>query len=244
MTEAKGPIFATGFQAITKGGYPVLLLPDVNNDAPQREGKPPVYHWLPNTVRLARKENGDYKFSFLHFVGVRDEEPHVGTTGTEEVAGALVGFATTSTPPRGVLEEVKEEQKARFRGSNDHFWGGRSGVEPDLRPAPIVSDTMSITNLAPGSDGAVPVIDQSGGGGASGDSPGGAPMPPTRNRALVKFSWHFGDQAQPRYWMVYTGAPPARRSSSTKTGCWSRAASLPRARIGSAPGRMAAATAR
>ena len=61
MTEAKGPIFAAGFQAITKGGYPVLLLPDVNNDALQREGKPPVYHWLPNTVRLAQKENGDYK---------------------------------------------------------------------------------------------------------------------------------------------------------------------------------------
>ena len=181
MTEAKGPIFAAGFQAIPKGGYPVLLLPDVNNDALQREGKPPVYHWLPNTIRLARKENGDYKFSFLHFVGVRDEETHVGATGTEEVAGALVGFATTSTPPPGVLEEVKEELKARFRGSNDHFWGWRSGVEPDLRPAPIVSDTMSITDLAPGSDGAVPVIDQPGGGGAS----GGAPMPPTRNRALA-----------------------------------------------------------
>lgn len=179
MTEAKGPIFAAGFQAIPKGGYPVLLLPDVNNDALQREGKPPVYHWLPNTVRLAQKENGDYKFSFLHFVGVRDEEPHVGTTGTEEVAGALVGFATTSTPPPGVLEKVKEELKARFRGSNDHFWGWRSGVEPDLRPAPIVSNTMSITDLAPGSDGAVPVIDPPGGGGASGDSPGGAPMPPT-----------------------------------------------------------------
>lgn len=28
------------------------------------------------------------------------------------------------------------------------------------------------------------------------------------DRVPVKFSWHFGDQAQPRYWMVYTGDPP------------------------------------
>lgn len=30
------------------------------------------------------------------------------------------------------------------------------------------------------------------------------------DRVPVKFSWHFGDQAQPRYWMVYTGDPPLR----------------------------------
>lgn len=54
----------------------------------------------PTPSASPRKENGNYKFSFLHFVGVRDEEPPVGTTGTEEVAGVLVGFFTTSTPPR------------------------------------------------------------------------------------------------------------------------------------------------
>lgn len=239
MTEAKGPIFAAGFQSITKGGYPVLLLPDVNNDALQREGKPPVDHWLPNTVRLARKENGDYKFSFLHFVGVRDEETHVGTTGTEEVAGALVGFSTTSTPPPGVLEEVKEEQKALFRGSNDHFWGWRSEVEPDLRPAPIVSNTMSITDLAPGSDGAVPVIDQPGGGGASGPV-----APRCRRPATGRSSSSRGISATrpiPATGWSIPATPPTRRSSSTRCGCWSRAASLPRARNGSAPGRMAVA---
>ena len=109
MTEAIGPSFAAGFQAITKNGYPILFLPDANNDALQREGKPPVYHWIPNTVRLAQKENGDYKFSFLHFVGVRSESTTVGAVGTEEVAGALVGFSTTSAPPAAALQEACDE---------------------------------------------------------------------------------------------------------------------------------------
>src|SRR4029079_3989192 len=86
-TDAKGPIFAAGTEVITKDGYDILFLPDVNNEALQREGKPPVYHWVPNTVRLAQKANGDYKFSFVHFVGVRSQGTTVGATGTEEVAG-------------------------------------------------------------------------------------------------------------------------------------------------------------
>lgn len=121
MTEAKGPIFAAGFQAIPKGGYPLLLLPDVNNDALQREGKSPVYHWLPNTVRLAQKENGDYKFSFLHFVGVRDEETHVGTTCTEEVAGALAVRATTLRTRSAPMPRTFPAKRAT-RGSRMDAW--------------------------------------------------------------------------------------------------------------------------
>jgi len=53
----------------------------------------------PNGARPAQKDNGDFKFSFLHFVGVRTEDSNVGATGAEEVAGALVGFSTSSPPP-------------------------------------------------------------------------------------------------------------------------------------------------
>ena len=186
MTEAIGPIFAAGFQTVTKSGYPILFLPDANNDALQREGKPPVYHWLPNAVRLAQKDNGDYKFSFLHFVGVRNEQTNVGATGTEEVAGALAGFSTTSSPPPAVLQAASDELINRFRGSGDYYWGWRSPATPMIRPAPIVSNTMSITSLSPLADGSMP---------STGTQPattpvaaGGTPTPPSStppSRALA-----------------------------------------------------------
>jgi hypothetical protein len=182
MTEAIGPIFAAGFQTVTKAGYPLLFLPDANNDALQREGKPPVYHWLPNTVRLAQKENGDYKFSFLHFVGVRNENTNVGVTGTQEVAGALIGFSTTSSPPPAVLQEACDELINRFRGSDDYYWGWRSPATPMFRPAPIVANTMSITPIAPLPDGSMPTTtpDPGAGGGAPA---GGPPSRANANRA-------------------------------------------------------------
>ncbi len=121
MMEAIGPIFAAGFQTVTKSGYPILFLPDANNDALQREGKSPVYHWLPNAVRLAQKDNGDFKFSFLHFVGVRNEDTNVGATGTQEVAGALAGFSTTSSPPASVLQQASDDLINQFRGSDDYY---------------------------------------------------------------------------------------------------------------------------
>ncbi len=158
MTDGIGPSFAAGFQAVTKSGYPLLFLPDANNDALQREGKGPIYHWLPNSVRLAQKENGDYKFSFVHFVGVRNQDSNVGVQGTEEVSGALCGFSTTSSPPPAVLQEATDELINRFRGSDDYFWGWRSPATPQVRPAPIVSNTMSITSLSPQSDGSMPSV--------------------------------------------------------------------------------------
>lgn len=178
MTEAIGPMFAAGFQTVTKEGYPLLFLPDANNDALQREGKPPVYHWLPNSVRLARKDNGDYKFSFLQFVGVQDEDTNVGVGGTQEVAGALCGFSTTSSPPPEVLKEAADELINRFRGSDDYYWGWRSPATPMIRPAPIVSNTMSITSLSPNGDGSMPSV-ASGSGGTAPSNGGGAP--PTRS---------------------------------------------------------------
>jgi hypothetical protein len=54
MSDAVGPIFAGGFQSIKAGQYELLYLPDLHNDLLQREGKAPVYYWMPGYVRLAR----------------------------------------------------------------------------------------------------------------------------------------------------------------------------------------------
>ena len=97
-----GPIYAAGDEIITNSGYTIAYLPDLHNDELQRAGKPPVYYWLPKTVRLARRNGdaGDYKFRMLHFVGIRGEDTHVGVEGHQEVSGGLWAFP----PPRPLRE--------------------------------------------------------------------------------------------------------------------------------------------
>jgi hypothetical protein len=170
MTEAKGPIFAAGFQHVTNSGYEILYLPDIMNEQLQREGKPPVYWWLPNEVRLSQREDGDFKFNFIHFVGIRSGTTTVGVAPgeTEEVAGGLLGFSTTSAPPGSVLQGSEEDLLNRFRGSDDKYWGWRTSAAPMFRPAPIVSNTTSVTNLSPNGDGTVPAPAAGGNGVPSG----------------------------------------------------------------------------
>ena len=55
-TTAMGPTMAGGMQPIVKDGYELLYLPDVNNDELQKEGQSPVFYWVPNQVRIARKD--------------------------------------------------------------------------------------------------------------------------------------------------------------------------------------------
>jgi hypothetical protein len=191
MAEAVGPIFAAGFQQVTKSGYELLYLPDLHNDDLQKEGKAPVYWWLPNEVRLARRDGdqGDYKFSFVHFYG----KPGGGgidpgpADAENEVAGGLIAFSTTSSPPSNVLQEANDELLARFKGSDDKYWGWRTPVAPEFRPAPIVSNQTSVTNLSPNSDGTVPApapgspTPPAAAGGAGGAPAGGPPGTPNRN---------------------------------------------------------------
>ena len=158
MATPVGPLFAAGTTEITKSGYKISFLPDAHNDELQRAGQPPVYYWLPNEVRLAQKDNGDYRFSMIHFVGVRSAGTTVGATGTEEVAGGVLTFATTASPPGAVLQEAQNELLNKLRGNSDRFWGLRTNIAPMFRFAPIVSNTTSVSNLGGmGQDGGTPV---------------------------------------------------------------------------------------
>ena len=175
--SAAGPIYAAGFVPFSDSGWEILFLPDIHNDELQRAGKPPVYHWLPNTVRLAQRENGDYKFSFIHFEGVRGHDTHVGVSDPDnEVTGGLLSFSTTASPPTKVLDNVQEQLLNAFRGKDDKYWGWRTSIAPQFRPAPIVSNKTVITNLSPNSDGSLPTAPPAGGAGgpgANGGGPGG-----------------------------------------------------------------------
>ena len=177
MADAVGPVFTGGFEEFVVTGdageqYTILYLPDRNNDLLQREGKAPVYYWVPGTVRLARfGDTGDFKFRHIHFVGVLNENVHVGVEGQAEVVGGLLSFTTTSRYPTSVLQQAEQQLLRKFRGDDDRYWGWRTQAAPMFRIAPIRSNITAITNLAPGSDGTAPAENIGGGSPATGGTP-------------------------------------------------------------------------
>ena len=52
MAEAVDPCWTGGFEYEDSQGFRIQFLPDKHNDEMQREGKPPVYYWMPGQVRL------------------------------------------------------------------------------------------------------------------------------------------------------------------------------------------------
>jgi hypothetical protein len=156
MADAVGPIFAGGFQHIKVGAYELLYLPDLHNDLLQREGKSPVYYWMPAYVRIARTnvDTGPAKFHMIHFVGVQSSDTTVGVSGTREVAGGVITFTTTAAPPAQELEASQQALLNMFRGNDDKFWGWRTSVTPSFRPMPVMAASTSLTNLSPKSNGA------------------------------------------------------------------------------------------
>lgn len=159
-TTALGPTMAGGIQPIIKDGYELIYYPDVNNDALQNEGKPPVFYWLPNYVHIARKdgrEDGDLMFLMLRFAGKQTSEANIGVTegDSREVAGGVLGVTTTAAPPDHVLEQGQQEIINLYQGKVDYFWGIRSSVKPIFRPVVITANYTSISNLSPNADGSV-----------------------------------------------------------------------------------------
>ncbi|MGB9927610.1 MAG: hypothetical protein ACPK85_04325 [Methanosarcina sp.] len=192
MVDAVGPVFTGGFEEFVINGesgeqYTILYLPDRNNDQLQREGKAPVYYWVPGQVRMARfGDAGDFKFRHIHFVGVLDEQTHVGVEGRAEVVGGLLSFTTTSRYPTSVLKQAEEQLLNKFRGNNDRYWGWRTQAAPMFRIAPIRDNRTAITNLAPSRNGTAPA--ENIGGAVSGPT-GGTPgevAPPGAPRSLVR----------------------------------------------------------
>jgi hypothetical protein len=180
MSDPVGPVFAGGFEEFViqdeaGEGHTLLFLPDRNNDALQRERKPPVFYYIPERVRLARNAaNNDFKFRHIHFVGVFDES----TAGIEkgETSGGVLSLTTTSRFPPSVLKQAENQILERFSGRNDKYWGIRTRVAPQIRIAPITSNQTAISSLAPDASGATPSLGiGAGAGGAS--SPGAAPAP-------------------------------------------------------------------
>ncbi|MEH7520438.1 hypothetical protein [Priestia megaterium] len=151
MNDAIGPILGGGgfesFEINEDGvGYRILYLPDKNNHQLQMEGKPPVYYWVPDSIRLARNgEDGDYKFHHIHFVGDQNQDTHIAAEEVE-VAGGLIAFTTTISYPASVLQKAQDQLLERFRGKDDKYWGWNTDATPQFRIVPITDNVTSIQN--------------------------------------------------------------------------------------------------
>jgi len=160
--RAMGPTYAGGEESLlhNASGYRMTFLPDVNNHALQEQGDNPVFYWVPNIIRLARKngpDDGDYLFNLIRFAGSQSSEGMVGVEEDREVAGGIVTFTVTSAPPDDVLAELQQQIIDRFSGDTDYFWGIRTRIEPIFRPAIVRSNNVSVSNIAPSAEGTIPV---------------------------------------------------------------------------------------
>lgn len=168
MTDPAGPIWSGGFEetVVSAGGvdYTLQFLPDKHNDLLQQEGKPPVYYWLMNGVRLARKQNADLEFFMLQFVGVQSGDTNVGVAPgqTREAAGGALSFTVTTAPPDGVLPKAHDQILDRWKDKGDRFWMFRSGSprpgsgDPAyLRPVPVRSCVTTVSNASMNDDGSL-----------------------------------------------------------------------------------------
>ena len=190
MADAVGPVWAGGFQETVGTGqsglYTILWLPDKHNDDLQKDNKPPVYYWMPNTVRIARDPaTGDFKFHLVHFEGVLNQQSSIdaaptadGSTPTQ-ISGGVLTVSTTASPPDDVLQASQNQLIERFRGKDKKYWGWNTSVTPEFRPMEISANVTSLTNLSPTATGSVPNSGGSAGGGTTGGAggKGGAPPP-------------------------------------------------------------------
>jgi hypothetical protein len=184
MASTAGPTFTGRFEEFVVNGesgeqYTILYLADRNNDELQSSGQAPAYYWMPGEVRLARKGDvGDFKFHHIHFAGVFDEEVNVGIAAGETQGGILT-FTVTSRYPTAILKQAEEQLLAKFRGSDEPYWGWRTPVAPRFAIAPIVANSMAVSNVVPAGDGSTPTLPAGAGPGA------GAPRLVTAPRMLI-----------------------------------------------------------
>ncbi|AQP44501.1 hypothetical protein [Tessaracoccus flavus] len=159
MVQAMGPTYAGGTQPITKDGYDVLYLPDVNNRELIAQGEAPVFYYIPNRIRMARKEGpdkGDYLFNLVRFAGTGGEGV-IGGGG--DVAGGMMTFSVTGALPETTRRQAEGEITAKFSESTDVFWGLKSTRKPPMfRPAIIAQTTTSVSNMSPTEQG-FPTLD-------------------------------------------------------------------------------------
>ncbi|MBC7833867.1 MAG: hypothetical protein H7Y88_02055 [Phycisphaerales bacterium] len=163
--NALGPTLAGGSELYDESGYGLMFLPDVNNDELQRNGKAPVFYWVPRTLRLARQDMSESKpflFNMLKFAGMKN--PGGAPTEDDMIAGGVLTFSVTCAPPPGVMDQLQKKLIEKYNGVQDYFWGIKTRVEPFFRPAIVMGNVTAVSNISPVEDGGVPTADPAAGG--------------------------------------------------------------------------------
>jgi len=162
-----GPTYAGGTQPIVKDGYAILYLADVANRDLIAQGEAPVFYYVPNQVRMARKDGpdkGDYLFNLVRFAGTGGDGVIGGSGG--DVAGGVLTFSVTGALPEATRTQAEQQITAQFADSDDAFWGIKGARKPPMfRPAIITSSTTSVSNVSPTPTGLPGTDDGSAAGG-------------------------------------------------------------------------------
>ncbi|WP_327233637.1 hypothetical protein OG349_06295 [Streptomyces sp. NBC_01317] len=143
MTEPIGPTMAGGIQKVTKNGYSVNFYPDANNYELMKEGKNPVFYWLPTRMTIARKDDGtgDYKFNLTRFAGLE----------TDAVGGVL-SITTTGGIPAKEWEAATKQVIEDVKGHTSSLWNPQN-LTPDFMPVTLASNNVTLSNLDPSEKG-------------------------------------------------------------------------------------------
>ena len=190
MAQAMGPTYAGGTQPVVKDGYAILYLPDVANRDLIAQGEAPVFYYVPNQVRMARKDGpdkGDYLFNLVRFAGTGGDGVVGGGGGVVggDVAGGVLTFSVTGALPEATRAQAEQQITAQFADSDDAFWGIKGARKPPMfRPAIITSSTTSVSNVSPTPTGLPGTDDGSAVGGMPGNRSvsSGAPRMITNGR--------------------------------------------------------------
>lgn len=128
------------------------VFPDICNDGLRVDRKPMHFYVMPNSVRLAKNEQGKYMFHFAKFAGVLTQDSNIGTKGQEEVVGGVLSLTSTMELPAGVLDSLKAAIKAKIKADETYRTHQLYQLDDSQPPfelgfVPIEDNQVAVSNL-------------------------------------------------------------------------------------------------
>jgi hypothetical protein len=156
--SAAGPLWGPNFVMVGYDdngvGHTLQIFPDICNDELRNAGKPMYFYIMPNSVRMAKNDQGKSMFHFTKFAGILTQDSNIGTKGQEEVAGGVMSLTSTLELPPAVINSVKDQIKAEIKknpGLNSHpLFRFRQDSPPafELGFVPIEQNEVAVSNLS------------------------------------------------------------------------------------------------
>lgn len=153
--SAAGPLWGPNFVMVGYDdngvGHMLQIFPDICNDDLRAAGKPMYFYIMPESVRMARNDQGKSMFHFTKFAGVLSQDSNIGTKGQEEVAGGVLSLTSTLGLPPAVIGSLKDQVAAEIKKNqsfNSHQLF-RLGTPPtfELGFVPIEQNEVAVSNL-------------------------------------------------------------------------------------------------